>query len=248
MIDIHNHIIPAIDDGSKSIDDSIQLIEQAVGQGITGIICTPHIHPGRYDNNLVSIKKSFFLLRDKVRIHKIPIAMGFAAEIRVSDQLVIDLDKNSLPFIGTWKGNPALLLEMSHAKVPIGMEELLSWLVQRGIQPIVAHPERNKELIKYPERVFSLVERGALLQVTAGSLVGEFGKKALEASEWLLDRQLVTFIASDAHHPKRRPPAMAPARQRLIDINGELLARKLTVDNPMQLTLPLFESDVCLVV
>ncbi len=142
--------------------------------------------------------------------------------------------------IGAWDGYDCLLLEMPHPNIPVGIEHMLEWLGRRQIRAVIAHPERNKELMEYPERIFPLVERGALLQVTAGTIPGFFGEKAQTTARWFLDHELVQFVASDTHHAGRRPPAMAAAAQVLDGWYGEAVRQQLTLTNPDLLTFSLF--------
>ncbi len=134
----------------------------------------------------------------------------------------------------------ACLLEMPHQNIPMGIEHMLEWLGRQHVRVVIAHPERNKELMAYPERIFPLVERGALLQVTAGCIPGSFGKKAQVTARWLLDHELVQFVASDAHHGKRRPPAMKAAAEVLDEWYGKAVRDQLTLTNPDLLTFSLF--------
>ncbi|MGI9277741.1 MAG: tyrosine-protein phosphatase [Endozoicomonas sp.] len=240
MIDIHNHIIPGIDDGATNLDMSLRLLEQAIEQGITHIVCTPHMHPGRFDNDRQSIEPAFMDLKSEVAKRALPVKLAMAAEVRISDELMVQLKMKQVPFLGQWQGRPAVLLEMPHGQVPFGVENLLSWLLRQDIQPIIAHPERNKEIMRSPDRAQELSDRGALFQLTAGSVTGDFGEPARQTSSWLLDSKLVSFVASDAHHPERRAPAMAAAREVLLQSFGEPLTLSLTETNPMSLTRALF--------
>ena len=243
MIDIHNHIIPAIDDGPDTPKEALELLKLAEADGIQRLICTPHMHPGRYDNDITTIAPAFDLLAGHVRAAGISVQLAMGAEVRFSDELMVQLRKERIPMIGEWDGYHCLLLEMPHAHIPMGIEPMLNWLEKQQVRAVIAHPERNKELMVYPERVFPMVERGALLQVTAGSIPGFFGKKAQATSRWLLDHELVQFVASDAHHAKRRPPAMKAAAKVLDEWYGNTVRDQLTLTNPNLLTCSLFNSS-----
>lgn len=105
--------------------------------------------------------------------------------------MMFQLRKDEIPVIGQWNGFHCLLLEMLHQCIPMGMEQMLDWLQKRDIRVVIAHPERNKELMSYPERILPIVERGALFQLTAGSVDGLFGEKAEITARWFLDHELV---------------------------------------------------------
>ena len=242
MIDIHNHIIPGIDDGALDMSMALKMLEMAQQQGITHIVCTPHIHPGRFDNDAETIKDAFTQLCHAVGQTPLTIKLGMAAEVRISDECMMQLMQDKVPFIGKWEGRSAVLLEMPHAYIPTGIEKLIDWLLQQNIQPVIAHPERNKEIIKSPQRAASLTERGALLQLTAGSVCGQFGDPVHSTSHWLLDQKLVHFMASDAHRLERRAPAMMAAYEVAAAQYGEMLAKEIAVNNPAELTATLFKA------
>ncbi len=240
MIDIHNHIIPAIDDGPETLEQSLELLRLAEANDIQRMVCTPHMHPGRYDNDITTIAPAFDELVNHVRDVGIGIQLAMGAEVRFSDELMIQLRNERIPMIGEWDGYDCLLLEMPHQNIPMGIEHMLEWLARQQVRAVIAHPERNKELMAYPERIFPLIERGALLQVTAGSIPGSFGEKAQTAARWLLDHELVQFVASDAHHAKRRPPAIKAAAEVLDEWYGKGVRDQLTLTNPDLLTFSLF--------
>ncbi|MFK0572767.1 tyrosine-protein phosphatase [Endozoicomonas sp.] len=240
MIDIHNHIIPAIDDGPDTLDKALELLAMAEADGIQRLVCTPHMHPGRYENDISTIAPAFDVLAAHAKEAGLKIELAMGAEVRFSDEMMFQLRKERIPMIGEWEGYDCLLLELPHPNIPVGIEHMLEWLGKRQIRPVIAHPERNKELMEYPERIFPLVERGALLQVTAGSIPGSFGEKAQATARWLLDHELVQFVASDAHHAKRRPPAMKAAAEVLDGWYGRDVRERLTLTNPDLLTFSLF--------
>ncbi|PJE79909.1 Tyrosine-protein phosphatase YwqE [invertebrate metagenome] len=241
MIDIHNHLIPHIDDGADDLDRAFSMLQQAVSQGITHIVCTPHINPGRFDNTKDCIRPAFSLLNTAVKKAGFPVHLGMAAEVRLTDELPGQLHHQQVPFIGQWRGKSAVLLELPHGKIPAGIEKLLQWLNHLSIQVVIPHPERNKEIMACPDYAESLAEKGVLFQLTAGSLVGHFGSVAQETAHWMLKRGLFTFMASDAHHTERRVFALQSGRDAVAECYGETLARKLTWDNPCQLTAALFD-------
>ncbi|OED44503.1 hypothetical protein ACH42_07310 [Endozoicomonas sp. (ex Bugula neritina AB1)] len=242
MIDIHNHILPGIDDGATDIEDSLNLLRLAIDDGITKLVCTPHMHAGRFDNDANSIQPVFERLTDAVAKADLPIKLAMAAEVRISDEFMIQLKRQQVPFIGQWQGRQAVLLEMPHQNIPMGLDNLLNWLDRQEVQVIIAHPERNKEIMRYPERALKIAEKGVLFQVTAGSVAGRFGENAQTTARWLLDRECVDFMASDAHHVVRRPPAMKAASKVLDEWFGVPLRERLTLTSPDILTGTLFNG------
>ncbi|MTI12910.1 tyrosine-protein phosphatase [Sansalvadorimonas verongulae] len=238
MIDIHNHIIPGIDDGAQTIEDSLALLQLATDNGITHLVCTPHMHPGRFNNTTDTIKPAFETLQQAAREHNLPIQLAMAAEVRISDEFMIQLKRDKVPFLGRWEDKTVVLLEMPHDRIPMGIENLLSWLDRQNIRALIAHPERNKEMMRKPELAHSLAKRGALFQLTAASVAGGFGQKALQTAQWFLENELAFCVASDAHNVTHRPPAMKAAYEALGAELGELLC----VTNPLLLTRDLFKA------
>ena len=251
MIDIHNHYLAGIDDGADTLADAMDLVRLAVEQGIKKVVCTPHYHHGRYDWLADKVAAAFSELTSAVKSEGLAIELAYAAEVRFSDEILIDIKQRKIPFIGCWQGRDALLLELPHGQVPVGVVALLKWLLKEGVQPIIAHPERNKAIMRDPRRAEELIKAGALFQLTAGSIVGDFGEKAKETAELLLRMQCVQFIASDAHNLKRAP-AMSQAADALevfADTHivggrkvGRILAQALMQENPQQLTASLFSG------
>ncbi|WP_263079342.1 capsular biosynthesis protein [Endozoicomonas sp. Mp262] len=243
MIDIHNHIIPGLDDGAVDLPMALSMLQMAQEQGVTHLVCTPHMHAGRYDNDIDTIRKHFNRLLEALCHSELSIELAMAAEVRISDDFMYQLTQGKVPFIGQWEGRSAILLEMPHAHIPPGIDRLIEWLQQQGYQPVIAHPERNKDIIKVPQEALALAERGVLFQLTAGSVTGQFGESARATAHWLLTRNLVHFMASDAHRIARRAPAMGEAYADVVQRYGEVMARQLTVINPRKLTASLFNQE-----
>ncbi|MBB5211859.1 tyrosine-protein phosphatase [Microbulbifer hydrolyticus] len=236
MIDLHSHILPGIDDGPQSLEQSLALVRAAAENGITHMVATPHIHPGRYPNTSASIVKAFrnFLISLPVD-ENLGIQFALAAEVRVSDELIYLASANELPALGYWEGDLLVLLEMPHSHIPAGLIKLLSWLAQQNIRPLIAHPERNKDIIRDFEEITPLVNAGCLFQVTAGALVGQFGEPARVRAEQILKRGLATVLATDTHHIQRRPPNLAEGRMAAEKLVGEKAAWALVKDNPAKI-------------
>jgi protein-tyrosine phosphatase len=211
MIDVHCHLLPGIDDGAQTLNDSIELINLAIADGITHIVATPHIHPGRFNNDTASIATAYSQVMRWVKQTKAPIKLSTAAEVRISIELLQMLEHHTIPFVGQWDGYNVMLLEMPHSHILPGSDKLIKLLLNNKIRPLIAHPERNKEIMAAPEKIKPFVDQGCLLQVTAGALVGRFGTPAQKVATQLCKENLVTLIATDAHNTKHRPPKLAEA-------------------------------------
>lgn len=235
MIDLHNHLLPGIDDGAPDLKTALDLARMAVKAGITHVVCTPHIHPGRYDNTVASISAARKQLVDGLREEGIALQIAAAAEVRYGTELMNGIEQGTLPFLGTWHGKRVLLLELPHSEVPFGAERLTGWLLQHDVMPMIAHPERNKGVMNCARKLKPFIEQGCLLQVTAGSVAGRFGGPAQMIANALLELGLVTILASDAHNLQHRPPVLSEGMEHAARIVGAFQAERLVIDTPWQI-------------
>lgn len=235
MIDLHCHLLPGIDDGPRTLEESVKLAELASRNGITRATVTPHIHPGRYDNDKNRIQSAFESFSRELRKREIPLLLGFSAEVRIGAEIIPMIEREEIPFMGSYEGFRVMLLEFPHSHIPMGSENLVNWLLERQIRPMIAHPERNKEIISDPERIVPFLKRGCMLQVTAGSAAGDFGVPAQKAAHYLLRKEWVFILASDAHNAHHRPPELEPGRKAAEKILGEEASWNLVNQNPMSL-------------
>ncbi|MBN0987745.1 tyrosine-protein phosphatase [Amphritea pacifica] len=232
MYDLHNHILPGIDDGPATLEESLELAQIAVADGIRHIVVTPHIHPGRYENQIATITPVLETLRQAITTAGLPLTLSMGAELRISAEMISMIPSGKIPFLGHWQGKKVLLLELPHSHIPPGTDKLITWLKAQNIQPMIAHPERNKEVAGNVDKINPFVEQGCLLQVTAMSVAGRFGDAARNTAEILLQRDWVTLLASDAHNSKHRPPVLSEGMQAAAEIIGEQAARALVSSIP----------------
>jgi protein-tyrosine phosphatase len=232
MIDLHCHLLPGIDDGPDTLAQSLELCRIAVADGITHAVVTPHIHPGRWENTRHSIQQLCEALREVLAKNDIPLQLGFAAEVRLTDQIMQQIADNDIPFYGEVDGYRIMLLEFPHGRMIPGSEKLAQWLLNQGIRPMIAHPERNKQLMKDVHQLQPFIEMGCWLQVTAGSVTGGFGKEAQAIAHQLLDDDAVTVMASDGHNSKARQPALLQAFNYVAQHYGKDRAWRLMQNMP----------------
>lgn len=235
MIDLHSHLLPGIDDGAADLDEAVALARMAVDDGITHVLCTPHIQPGRFDNDLASIETALHGLCSELTLRGIPLQVRAAAEVHFGLEVMDGIAREQLPFVGEWDGKPALLLELPHGLIPHGADRLTRWLLQKGVVPMLAHPERNRGFIATPRRLQTFIDQGCLLQLTAGSLDGRFGESAREFAESLLMEGRVTVLATDAHNAAHRPPILSGGLARATQLIGEAEAQRLVTERPWQI-------------
>ena len=242
MIDIHSHILPGIDDGAKDLDESLALLSIAQSDGITHMVATPHIHLGRFNNSVSHIYEDLAQLQSAALAADINITLAVAAEVRLDVELMTLVMSNKLPFIGCIGGVNYLLLELPHSHVPQGYDKFISWLVKQNIKVIIAHPERNRDIQAKPFYLERLKQLGCDFQLTASSVEGGWGSKPQDISFDMLNNGLVTYVASDAHSVKRRPPILSKAKHIVSDLIGAEKAHELFYLNPQRLTEQLFNA------
>lgn len=201
MIDIHCHILPGIDDGAATIEDSVVMARAAVQEGITTIIATPHHKNNKFSNPKSSILTKVNDLNTVLKEENIPLTILPGQEVRIYGEVLEDYYKEEILTLNHTK---YLFIEFPSSSVPRYAERLLYELQTEGIIPIIVHPERNKQLLEKPDLLYEFVKNGALTQVTAASITGYFGKNIKKFSDQLVAHNLTHFVASDAHDIKNR--------------------------------------------
>src|ERR1700741_1556182 len=226
MVDLHCHILPGVDDGAHTIEDSLAMAEDAIQDGITCVVATPHASTEyRFDYKKVRA------VRDELQSRldgRLTIATG--CDFFLNPENFQELKKDSAPFCINQKDY--LLVEFNEFSIPPAMDQTLHELHLMGLRPIITHPERNGILRSQPERLQGWVRLGCYAQVTAGSLSGVFGPGA-QADSWTwIDQGLVHFVFSDGHNTARRPGKMRVSGDGIANERGKELAEALLVENP----------------
>lgn len=201
MIDLHCHILAGIDDGAQTMADSLEMARAAVNEGIQTIIATPHHKNGRYENTKLAILEKTAELNEKLKAEQIPLKILPGQEPAIHGELLGGLTRGE---VSTLNHTQYIFIELPAGHVPRYTEKLLYDLQLEGKVPVIVHPERNQEITERPDILYKLVKNGALSQLTASSISGNFGKKIKSFSEQLIDANLVHFIASDAHNTNKR--------------------------------------------
>ncbi|WP_175990098.1 tyrosine-protein phosphatase [Bacillus sp. Marseille-Q1617] len=209
MIDIHSHILPGIDDGARTMNDSIDMAKQAVSEGIHTIIATPHHMNGKYDNLKSDILPLVSELNETLKQEAIDLQVLPGQECRIYGEILEDYQKGDILTLN--KDSQYLFIEFPSNSVPRYAERLLYELQVEGLTPVIVHPERNAELIERPDKLYKFVINGAATQLTASSLVGYFGKNIQKFSQQMIEANLAHFIASDAHNINNRTFKMEEA-------------------------------------
>lgn len=229
MIDLHSHILPGLDDGSSSLAEALEMARLAVADGTTHMVCTPHVMPGVYRNNTANIEQAVQALEQELRRADIPLALYVGADVHVAPDLP---DRLKLGKVPTLNRSRYFLFEPPHHILPPRLEDLVSRLTSAGYVPILTHPER----LTWIKSNYDVIERlnalGCLIQLTADSVIGAFGRTALYYSEKLLDEGRVDIIASDAHGATRRRPGLSQAVVTIANRCGEDEAYNMAVKRP----------------
>ncbi len=202
MIDLHCHILPGVDDGAASLQESLSMAEQAIAQGITHLLCTPHHNNGRYENEKSSVIAAVHHLQNALDERNLPLTLLEGQEVRVTGELITAIEKDHLLF--TDITDTYLLLEFPTQDVPAFSESLFFELRTLGKVPVIVHPERNAIFREDPNRLIPFLEMGCLAQLTAPSIVGIFGKQIQKTAHEMVTHNLVQMVASDAHGISKR--------------------------------------------
>lgn len=213
MIDIHTHLLPGIDDGSESLDVSLQMARDAVADGVTHALMTPHHMNGSYVNHASDVIKLTADFQTELNNANIPLTVFPSQEVRINGGLLSALDDGDI--LTTDEQGTYILIEFPSDDVPAFTMDMLFQIQQRGLVPIIVHPERNTRLMKEPQLLYDMVSRGAYAQVTASSYVGTFGKAVTAFSEDIIANGLAHLFASDAHHIPGRKYKMTAAFDKL---------------------------------
>lgn len=240
MLDIHSHILYGVDDGSTSIEESLELLKKAQSEGTSTIIATPHKDPHYQPSKELILDRVHELNRisqeNGLLIHVLP-----GQEVRLYDKIVDDYKNNQLITLND--AGRHLLVEFPSSHVPKYATRLFYELQLAGVQPILVHPERNSEIISNPQLLFDIVATGVLTQITAGSIMGKFGRKSKKLSHLFMTHNVVTFIASDAHHIKTRDFHMRSAYKKISKKYGFDYATKLSINADKILTSEYISMD-----
>lgn len=229
-VDMHCHCLPGLDDGPQTMEEAFALCRALVDDGITTVIATPH-QLGRFDaqNDGDSIRQAVKSLKEALVGADVPLDVLPGADVRVDERILAFLDSGRVLTLGD-EGR-YLLLELPHDTF-IDISPLLRHLVSRGLIPIISHPERNSFLLKRPEAVRTWLGQGALLQVTAASLLGDFGHTPERAAWGWLGTGAASLVATDSHDTASRRPRLSEAIDAIAERLGSVAAYRTCIANP----------------
>jgi protein-tyrosine phosphatase len=226
VVDIHSHILPEVDDGPKSWDISVAMCRAAAADGITHQVATPHANDRyHYDRNYLQglLDHLQGLIGDAPKL-----ILG--CDFHLSYDNMQDVMANPARYaIGETR---YMLVELSNYSVPQQTTDCFMQLGDRGITPVITHPERNPILRESAQRVVEWAEQGCVIQVTGSALTGFWGERVRRAAQWLIERQAVHVLATDAHDTEKRVPILSTARDAAAEICGAEVAEAMVEGNP----------------
>ncbi len=234
MIDIHSHIIPSLDDGSQDMLTSLSMAEIAAECGTEQMIATPHCNQiGRFENFASDkLTRAFEELKEEIAAADIPLELYLGTEVFGTADVPRLCREGRLP---TLNGSRYLLIEFDFYAGSVFMQSVLYRLLDDGIVPILAHPERYFALQDRPETAIEWYSDGVGIQLNKGSLYGRFGRRAAKLADILLSEASVSCIASDAHGAGARTPDMTDAYGHISVNYSEELAELLLCENPQRI-------------
>ncbi len=229
MFDIHHHLLYGLDDGPASIDEAVSMAAMAYQDGITHVVCTPHAsyrYPFQPSENALRIAE----IRAELAKAGIGLTLGLGCDFHLNWDNIQDAKANPKKY--SINETRYLLVELPESFIPASFTEVFQELQMAGLVPIVTHPERNQPIQRNPGQMRSWIANGALIQVTAGAVLGRFGKAAQALAQRFLKDEWVHVIATDAHNVSSRPPRMSEAFEHICNAFGEETARRLCSTNP----------------
>jgi protein-tyrosine phosphatase len=231
MIDLHTHILPGLDDGARTLEESVKMAEMARKDGITAMVGTPHFFRGQHkydDPNIIRQKQDE--LKAALEEKGIDLAIYRGGEVHIAPNLLDEIRRHREHLV--LNGSSYLFVEFPSDHVFHGVKNLFFDLMSEGLTPIIAHPERNSVFLRHPELLSELISKGALAQVNSGSIAGVYGSQAANGVKKFLELNLVHFMSTDCHSTDTLPPLMSESAAKVAEVFGEERARALVWDNP----------------
>lgn len=233
MIDMHNHILPGLDDGASSWEQTLTMARVAAEDGITEMVCTPHWVLGKYENTRPVILETFAEFKKRVAEENIPLVVYPGAELRLDISLPQRIKAGELLTIND--GGSYALIELPEESLPDNLEEFFWQLQLQNIKPIIGHVERNAALRQDPARLYRLAEMDILMQITAASILEEFTVEVRDFAVQLLEHRMIHMVVTDSHGLRARVPKLSRAYKVIEEILGREIAHEMTHDIPKRI-------------
>lgn len=229
MIDVHSHILPNIDDGSRSIDETFNLIREAKEAGFEGIICTSHYMENYYETDRPEREVWINAIHENLKNKNIEMNLYLGNEIYMSDNIIKLLEDGKAT---TMNDTSYVLFELPLNVEPMNLYDMVYEMQQYKIVPILAHPERYSFVQTDPELIYDLIDKGVLMQANYGSIVGQYGKKTQMIVQKFLENNMIHMLGTDAHRQNTIYPKIPEILVELKSLIGEEKLNELTTINP----------------
>lgn len=229
LVDIHCHALPQVDDGADSVETGLEMLRRAGAEGVEEVVLTPHF---RADDGL---DRASLLETRHAEFAAAAAAAGVGVKVHLGAELGFRFGLAALAqstATARLAGGTYVLVDLPPGPLSLGLEQAFFEVRTAGLRPVLAHPERHRDLARDPQRLVALRDQDLLVQINAGSLRGRFGRRAQAAAVALIEAGRVDFVASDGHDLDRRPPALRSAYEQVAAHVGVPAARRLFIDNP----------------
>jgi protein-tyrosine phosphatase len=239
MIDLHCHILPGIDDGPADLSVSLEMARAMVADGVSVVACTPHILPGLYHNSGPQIRQLVAQFEQVLAEERISLRLVTGADNHIVPSFVAGLRSGHLLTLGESR---YVLVEPPHHIPPVRLQDFFFELMTAGYVPVLTHPERLSWTKSHYAAIQRMVRAGVWMQITAGSLAGDFGRSSQYWAERMLEDGNVHILATDAHDAERRPPILGKGRELAARRIGDQEAKHLVETRPRKV---LANEPVC---
>ena len=229
MIDFHTHVLPNIDDGSKSVEETFELLKEAKEAGFDSVISTSHYMEGYYEVNVAEREVWISAISENLNKMNLDLKLYLGNEIFITDKIISLLEKGRATSINN---SNYILFEFPLNSKPINMYEIIYEMLEYKLIPILAHPERYSFIQQEPEIVYDLIQKGVLMQANFGSILGRYGEKATLIVKKLLENNMIHFLGTDVHRKNTIYLQVPEALKKLKTIVGEEKLKELTDTNP----------------
>lgn len=227
MIDMHSHILPNIDDGSKSMKETLNMIYEGVKYGFDRIVLTPHYIEGYYQKDETTRIELIERIQKEIKEESVKLYIG--NEIYLSENILKLLKERK---ISTINNSNYVLFELPRCIKPMNLNNMIYEMLEHKIKPILAHPERYEFIYEEPEIIYDLIEKGVLMQANYGSIIGSYGRKAEIIVKKLLENNMIHMLGTDIHRENTIYKKIPQIIKELNEIIGEEKQIELTETNP----------------
>ena len=229
MIDFHSHILPNIDDGSRSIEETFNLIKEAEKVGFDAIICTSHYMENYFETDVPEREVWVKAILENLKTKNIETNLYMGNEIYFTDNIIELLEKRKA---ATINDTSYVLIELPRHAEPTNLYDVIYELIKNKLVPILAHPERYNFVQKDPELVYDLIEKGVIMQANYGSIIGQYGEKAQMIVRKFFENNMIHLLGSDAHRQNTIYPKIPKILSEIEEIIGKDKLEELTSENP----------------